>query len=289
MPEIGEYDFQPPSTESSGSGGDGPHFVRAALIIAGIAILAGIGYFVFALRSAPSKAPATATTASPQAVRPPADDVERINLPALDDSDALVRQRVGVLSSHPLVSAWLATNGLIRNFVVVIDNIAHGVSPSKHLRVLRPGGEFRIVRRGDRLVIDPRNYDRYSRIVGAAATIDPRLAARTYETFKPLLQSAYDELGNQEPIDRALERAIVALLQVPAVDGDVRVVQAGEGIGYEYEDDKLEALTGAQKQLLRMGASNVRAIQQQLRMFGLTLGIPAQRLSRNAVATFLAT
>ena len=289
MPEIGEYDFQPPSTESSGSGGGGPHIVRAALIIAGVAILAGIGYFVFALRSAPSKAPATATTASPQAVRPPADDVERINLPALDDSDALVRQRVGVLSSHPLVSAWLATNGLIRNFVLVIDNIAHGVSPSKHLRVLRPGGEFRVMMRGDRLVIDPRNYDRYARIVGAAATIDPRLAARTYETFKPLLQSAYDELGNQEPIDRALERAIVALLQVPAVDGDVRVVQAGEGIGYEYEDEKLEALTGAQKQLLRMGASNVRAIQQQLRMFGLTLGIPAQRLSRNTVAAFLDT
>ena len=279
MPEIGEYEFQPSSTETSGSRGEGPRIWRAALIIAVVAVLAGAGYLIFGRRSSPSAAPAPAATASPQAVRPAGDDAERINLPALDDSDALVRQRVGVLSSHPLVSAWLATNGLIRNVVVVIDNIAHGVSPSGHLRVLRPGGAFRVVRRGDRLVIDPRNSDRYSRIVGAAATIDPRLAARTYETFKPLLQSAYDELGNQEPIDRALERAIVALLQVPAVDGDVRVVQAGEGIGYEYENEKLEALTGAQKQLLRMGANNVRAIQQQLRMFGLTLGIPAQRLS----------
>ena len=279
MPEIGEYEFQPSSTETSGSGGGGPRTWRAALIIAVVAVLAGAGYLTFRGRSSPSNASAPATTASPQAVRPPGDDAERINLPALDDSDALVRQRVGVLSSHPLVSAWLATNGLIRNVVVVIDNISHGVTPSGHLRVLRPGGEFRIVKRGDRMVIDPRNYDRYSRIVAAASTIDPRLAARTYETFKPLLQSAYDELGNQEPIDRALERALVALLQVPAVDGDVRVVQAGEGIGYEYEDEKLEALNGAQKQLLRMGANNVRAIQQQLRMFGLTLGIPAQRLS----------
>jgi len=40
-----------------------------------------------------------------------------------------------------------------------------------------------------------------------------------------------------------------------------------------------ETLTGAQKQLLRMGAGNVRAIQQQLREFALALGIPAQRLS----------
>ena len=279
MPEISDYEFQPASTEGGGFQGRGPRVLRVALIIGGVAVLAVAGYLILGRRSSPADAPAPAATTSPRAERSPADAAERIDLPALDDSDALVRQRVGVLSSHPLVSAWLATNGLIRNVVVVIDNIAHGVTPSKHLRVLRPGGEFRVVKRGDRIVVDPRNYDRYSRIVAAASTIDPPLAARTYETFKPLLQSAYDELGNQEPVDRALERAIVALLQVPAIDGDVRLVQAGEGIGYEYEDEKLETLTGAQKQLLRMGANNVRAIQQQLRLFGQTLGIPAPRLS----------
>jgi hypothetical protein len=279
MPGIGEYEFQPPSTETTESGRRGPRISRAALVIAGVVVLAVAGYLFFGRRSSPAHAPAPAATASRQAAEKPlGDDAERITLPALDDSDALVRQRVGVLSSHPLVSAWLGTNGLIRNVVVVIDNISHGMTPSGHLRVLRPGREFRVVTRGNRIVVDPRNYDRYSRIVGAASTIDPGLAARTYGTFKPLLQSAYDELGNQEPIDRALERALVALLQVPAVDGEVRVVQAGEGIGYEYEDAKLERLTAAQKQLLRMGANNVRAIQQQLRLFGLALGIPAERL-----------
>jgi len=280
MPGIGEYEFQPPSTETTGSGGRGPRISRAALVVAGVVVFALAGYLMFGGRSSPADAPApAATTTSRPPEKPLGNDAERITLPALDDSDALVRQRVGVLSSHPLVSAWLSTNGLIRNVVVVIDNISHGMSPSRHLRVLRPGGEFRVVMRRDRFVIDPRNYDRYSRIVGAASTIDPRLAARTFDTFKPLLQSAYDELGNQEPIDRALERALVALLQVPTIDGDVPVMQAGEGIGYEYEDVKLEGLTGAQKQLLRMGASNVRVIQQQLRLFGLALGIPAERLS----------
>jgi hypothetical protein len=280
MPGIGEYEFQPPSTESAGSGRGGPRIPRAALIaVAAIAVLAVAGYLTFGRRSSPADAPAPVAAASAPVDKSLGDDAEQIKLPALDDSDALVRQRVGVLSSHPLVSAWLATNGLIRNVVVVIDNVSHGMTPSRHLRVLRPGGEFRVVMRGNRLVIDPRNYDRYSRIAGAAATIDPGAAARTYELFKPLLQSAYDELGNQEPIDRALERAIVGLLHVPAIDGDIRVAQAGEGIGYEYEDAKLETLTGAQKQLLRMGADNIRTIQQQLRLFGLALGISAQRLS----------
>jgi len=280
MPDIDEYQFQAPGTQHSGrESGGGPRVPRAALIVAALVVVAIAAYLRFGGRFSPSDAPGPATTAAPQVDKPLAGDAERIALPALDDSDALVRQRVGVLSSHPLVSAWLSGTGLIRNFVVVVDNISHGMTPSKHLSVLRPGGQFRVVMRGDRAVIDPRNYDRYSGIVAAGRSIDPRVAARTYGTFKPLLQMAYDELGNQEPIDRALERAIVPLLRVPAVDGDIRVQLAGEGIGYEYEDPKLETLTGAQKQLLRMGAGNVRAIQQQLREFALALGIPAQRLS----------
>ena len=279
MPDIEEYQFQAPEAQPPRSGGGSPRLPRAGLIAVAIAIVAVAGYLLFGGRSSPADAPAPAATTTPQAEKAPGDEAERINLPALDDSDALVRQRVGILSSHPLVAAWLATNGLIRNFVVVVDNISHGMTASRHLRVLRPGGQFRVVTRGNQFVIDPRNYDRYSRIVGAATSIDPRAAARTYGAFKPLLQMAYDELGNQEPIDRALERAIVSLLHVPAVDGDVRVELPGEGIGYEYSDPKLEALTGAQKQLLRMGAKNIRIIQAQLRTFAMTIGIPASRLS----------
>ena len=85
---------------------------------------------------------------------------------------------------------------------------------------------------------------------------------------------AYDELGNQESIDRAVERAIEGLLQVPVVDGDVRLEQSGEGIGYEYADPRLGALNAAQKQLLRMGPRNIRVIQQQLRGFASAAAIP---------------
>jgi len=117
--------------------------------------------------------------------------------------------------------------------------------------------------RGANVVIDPRNYDRFTPIADAAASIDADRAGRLYRSFKPLLQMAYDELGNQESIDRAVERAIDGLLQVPSADGDVRVEPAGEGIGYDYADARLEGLNGAQKQLLRMGPRNVRVIQQR--------------------------
>jgi len=154
-----------------------------------------------------------------------------------------------------------------------------GTNPSRHLQVLKPAGEFRVTMRGSQFVIDARSYDRFAPIAAAAASIDAQSAGQLYRSFKPLLQTAYDELGVQEPIDSGVERAIVDLLKVPAIDGDVRVEQAGEGIGYEYADGRLESLSGAQKQLLRMGPKNIRIIQSQLRTFAMTIGIPVSRLN----------
>jgi hypothetical protein len=44
-------------------------------------------------------------------------------------------------------------------------------------------------------------------------------------------------------------------------------------VSYKYDDPKLEALTLAQKQLLRMGPRNVRLIQAKLREMAPYLGI----------------
>jgi hypothetical protein len=55
-------------------------------------------------------------------------------------------------------------------------------------------------------------------------------------------------------------------------------VQPRGGFGYEFTSPNLEALTGAQRQLLRTGPDNVRAIQAALRNIALALGIPSERL-----------
>lgn len=278
MPDLEEYEFQAPPGEpsfSGGSSGSGSsrNALFAAVVVVAVIALGVIAYLTFGHRTAPS----TATRVQPagQPTLPKSvEEPERIDLPPLDNSDALVRQRIGLLSSNRLVSAWLGTTGLVRNFTVVVENISHGVNPSRHLRVLRPPGQFRVMTRGAAVVIDPRNYDRFTPIADAAASIDADGAGRLYRSFKPLLQAAYDELGNQESIDRAVTRAIDGLSQVPSTDDDIRLEQAGEGIGYQYADARLEALNGAQKQLLRMGPRNIRVIQQQLRAFRAAAGIP---------------
>lgn len=280
MAGLGDYEFQPPGDTSAGGGYGRSTMLRVAvlgLVVAALVIAAGI-YFALHRRAVPSSAPAQQAAAVAPAPATPTEEVEKIDLPPLDDSDALVRQRIGLLSSHPLVATWLGTNGLVRNFVVVVDNISHGINPSPHLRVLKPAGEFRVMMRGGATVIDPRSYERFNPIRQAAASFDAHVAGRLYLAFRPLLQTAYDELGNQEPFDRAVERGVVGLLEVPAIDGDVRV-QQGEGIGYEYANDTLESLTGAQKQLLRMGPENIRIIQAQLRTFATAIGIASSRVN----------
>jgi hypothetical protein len=202
---------------------------------------------------------------------------EAVDVPPLDQTDPLVRSLVAGLSSHPRVADWLATNGLIRNFAVVVINIAEGSTPAVHLRVFRPAATFAVVQHADGLYIDPRSYSRYDGVAAAVASIDAARASRIYATLKPRIEEAHRELGAPDgTFDRSLEKAIVTLLSTPAVDESVRVEP--RGAGYGFADPRLERLTAAQKQLLRMGPANARLVQSSLRAIALELGIPAERL-----------
>ena len=249
-----------------------------AALLAGAAIVAA--YVVFRGGSTPEQT-ATAEAPSPvkaqQPVQPLGGDAMSITVPPLDETDALVRSLVGALSSHPQVAAWLATEDRIRNFTLVVTNIAEGKTPARSLRALRPSSPFRVAERSGDLYLDPRSYERYTGLADAVASIDPAGAARLYATLKPRIEEAHRELGHPEqPFDRLLEGAIVLLLKTPVEEGPVRVEP--RGIVYGFADEDLEDLTPAQKQLLRMGPRNARAVQRTLRAMALALGIPSERL-----------
>jgi DUF3014 family protein len=251
------------------------------IAVAGLAVAIGIAAYIAFGRQ--TRAPATAPAqpaAAPQPAQPLGGDAASITVPPLDESDPAVRELVKQLSSHPSVAAWLTTNGLIRNFTVSVTNVAEGASPARQLRVLRPASGFRVVERGGTIYLDPRSYERYDPLAAAVASIDPAGAARLYATLKPRIEEANRELGaGATSFDRTLERAIVSLLATPVPpEGDLRLRSEVQGIGYAFADPKLENLTPAQKQLLRMGPRNQRAIQSSLRAIAHALGIPAERL-----------
>jgi len=221
----------------------------------------------------PAKTPAATrphAQAAPRSVKadPPLD----VTVPPLDQSDAIVRQLVSALSARPIVMAWLASNGLIRNFTLVISNITDGHVPSKFLPMLRPKGSFAVVSKGGKTYIDPASYRRYDVYADAFGAIDATGAGRLYATLKPRIAEAYRDLGYVDrDFDATLKAAIVELLATPAIDAQIPVTQSK--VLYAYEDPKLEALTPPQRQLLRMGPRNVRIVQQKLREIAPHLGI----------------
>ena len=96
---------------------------------------------------------------------------EAIDLPPLEETDALVRRLAAALSSHPHLAAWLATDGLIRNFVVVVENIAFGTSPGAVRLEIRVEA-FNLL---DRANFTAPNGNRSSAAFGTiTSTYDPR-------------------------------------------------------------------------------------------------------------------
>lgn len=256
------------------------------LLAAVVLLVVGVGFAVFYYygnRSDTSE-PAAVAEAEPQAepaatpTEPLGTEVEPIDLPPLAETDPLVRSMVGKLSSHPRVAAWLATDDLVRNFTVVVSNIAEGKTPAVNLRRLRPGGEFIVTERGENLVVDPQSYARYNALADGFASLDAAAAARLYATLKPRIDEAYAELGFPgTEFDAVLERAILLLLRTPVPAEPIHVEQQG-ATGYAYADPTFEGLTPAQKHLIRMGPRNQRMVQATLRNIALEMGIRANRL-----------
>src|SRR5688572_31592442 len=94
-------------------------------ISAGVLILALAGGYVYLRRPPPPSASVQVKKPVVAVPQPRAEPGEQISLPPLDETDPLVRDLVSRLSSHPAVAAWLTTDGLIQNFVVVTSRIAN--------------------------------------------------------------------------------------------------------------------------------------------------------------------
>ncbi len=266
--ELNHSDYQPVRTEP-------PKRARWAIVfVTLLAIGGGLWYFA-QLRNKASQA--TPPAAAPEQVVAPKQDVPSvvgadIALPPLREMDPLVRDLVGRLSSHSTVLAWLATKGLIENFVLVTLNISEGRTPAKYLKPLAPKGRFRTKGSRDVLLLDAQSYERYNGYGDAVAALDASETARLYATLKPRILDAYGELGHPEgDFDRVLERAIGELLQVPVITTDVAL--RPKVASNAFADPKLESLSAAQKQLLRMGPRNVQAVQAKLREIAAVLAL----------------
>ena len=255
----------------------GPPLWPIAAIVVLLLSLGALWYFGRPKPAAPAAAPVTVANKPVETPRRTAEPGEPIEMPPLDQSDGIVRTLVGRLSSHPSVAAWLTTNGLLRNAVVVVHNIADGDAPAKHLRPLKPAGAFATTSSQGATWIDPKSYRRYDGIADAVEGLDARGVARLYATVKPRLDDAYHDLiGPDASFDKTVERALVMLLRTPVVDDEIQV--RTDKVLFVYANPALENLPKVQRQFLRMGPRNMRIVKAKLRAIAGFLGIPETAL-----------
>lgn len=235
--------------------------------------------------------PPEPTTAPPVAVEPAApgpvpevEEEEVFELPSLQASDPLVRELGGDLSTRAELDDWLLADDLIWRFTISVVNVAEGTSPRHQLLVLAPRSEFKAQVTEGRITTDPASFARYDTFVDVFTSLHSRATVRLYERLRPLIDEAYADLGfPDESFDATLTRAIHELLLAPQVQGEAELVPGV--VSYEYRDPRLEALSPAQKQLLRMGPRNVARVQNKIRELALEMGISSAELPQPVVYT----
>ena len=233
--------------------------------VVALAIIAGVASYDFFLadpgvEEAPSRAeaPAPAPPAVDATPPPPPDPPV-----SLDGSDGLVRHVVAKLSSHPGLAAWLIPDDLVRIFVVVVDNVADGHTPDRHLPPWRPTRRFQTAGSSPELHVDPLSHARFDTHAEIVAAIEPMVAAELYHDLRPLIAAAYAELGRSgDEFDATVMRALRNLLETPVLESRPRLIHRAPF--FEFADPVLEDLLPVQKQFLGMGPRNVRAVQASL-------------------------
>ena len=264
-----------------------PQRRRTRLAVAGIAVLIAvlaIGGWYWWSQDDDTRTVATTTGgensgALANQVEPLGTAAPPIDLPPLDALDPVLRSMLQALSARPELARLLATDDLLRRFVVSVENIGRGVSPVRQLSGVSVDGGFSVERPYSDTAISPASFARYDGLSSTVAELDVAALARIYGQLRPRIDEAYAELGGEGTFDTAMERAIVHLLEVsPDLGrGQVRPVK---GTTYAWTSTDAENLSSAQKHLLRMGPGNARKVQATLRQFAQALGISAERLPR---------
>lgn len=291
-------DWEPPIDRETR--GRAPHPKRWPLAIGSlIAIGAFVAGFVFwknrerSLLSGGSNPPLEARPEAIEAATP--EPPPPVHSPA--DGDAVLRRLGSAASKSPVLEGWLASQGIVQRIVAAVRLLRDGRSPSPVLGFIDIEGEFSIVETKttaqapamptstakigsnrsvptttERLFISPGSCARYDALTSLFTSIDPAYAGRAYAELRPYFESAFKDVAAPgERFDDVLRAALRRLVSVSVPDDPIEVVP--RGAIYLFHDPALEALSPAEKHMLRMGPKNARAFQDALRRFAMSAGI----------------
>ena len=194
-----------------------------------------------------------------------------VQLPNLNDSDGLVFEGLRAFRSGVAVIRLLASDQLVRKFVVLVDNISRGEYPQTGLPYRGIEQEMPVQNIDENLfVMDASAHGRFDQIIDIFVALDTDQAVTLYRTLSPLFQQAYAEIGFRNVnFDDTLRSAVNIILRPPYIEGPYQLVKPS--VMYLYADASIENLQNVQKQLIRIGPENTEKVKAKLRDFVLQL------------------
>lgn len=184
-----------------------------------------------------------------------------VQLPALDQSDEIVRSAFFGLKWKPGLSSLFLSEEMIRRFVVQVDNIAQGRLIAEQALFKGLSKDFAAKSKGQGYQLDKSNYLRYQPYLDLLESVPPEQVAALYKQFYPLLQAAYLELGYpDQQFDERVQQAIKVLLSSSEISDEPDLTLPS--VHYAFADSETEQLGLAQKQMVRLGQAN----QQRLKL-----------------------
>ncbi len=275
---------EPRSSKSSPFGLLG--LILLVLILAG----AGSAYY-FTQNKEPAvivaAAPAPISTPEPSplpslAPTPLADTEETLEitpepLPELNRSDEYLSHTLIGENNLASLAELMTPEEIIRKFVRAVYNISKGNVVNQYRPVLGPDSEFKAQAIGRMVEIPnpkdpqaniktavfknpPKNQARYNRHIELLSELDTDAINAVYQRFYPLLQQAYQELGEgPEQFHTVMLAAIDILLATPQLEGEPELVLVS--VQYQFLQPELEALPNSQKMMLRLGQSNIEKMR----------------------------
>ncbi len=186
-------------------------------------------------------------------------------LPALDNSDPEVTQRLLALNWRPGLASLFVTEEMLRNLVVQADNIAQGQIAATH-PLLQPLPQRFSVPAGESLVLDEDSFARYQPYIQLLESVPPQQVIALFNRYEPLLQQAFAELGYPDELFKnRLLQAIEVLLATPELQYPLPLQRPS--VMYQFADPQVEQLPAAQKLMLRMGPDNQQRIKLLLQRY----------------------
>jgi hypothetical protein len=186
--------------------------------------------------------------------------------PSPEEIDRQLRQAMndaGLMPPETLKRAFEAPYVLDRG-ISSVDQLARGLVPGRSSNIARPSGRFATTQRGSDYSVDPAGYRRYDRLVAAITALPPKTLARLFHQQRALLEDAYSALGYPaEAMDNTVIAALDRIIAAPTREAPPALVS--KGALWAYADPALESATDLDKQLLRSGPENTRALQRWAR------------------------